>query len=193
MMADDDGRVHVQTRQITCKAYRRRNGLWEIEGKVCDEKNQDMPFRSRPPVKAGEVIHLLTLTLIIDNDYTIRDAQAMTTTAPWRECGETDAAYRRLIGLRIGPGFNQQVRQLLGGSLACAHLNDLIGEVANTYIQAAWPDRIARQWTLTSNPRDWPDRQTLAFIGQCHAWREGGAALREEYPELVEGPPPPGD
>jgi hypothetical protein len=191
MMSHDDAREHMLTRQITCKAYRLKDGLWEIEGKVCDEVAHEIVFRSQPPLKAGEIMHLMMLTLIIDIDYTIQAARAKTSTAPYSECGETDAAYRKLIGLRIGPGFAQKVRKLLGGNLACTHITNLIREIANTYIQAAWPDRVAHQWTLSADPRDWPDQQVLGLVNQCHAWRQGGEALRNEFPELMENVPLP--
>ena len=186
MISEEAGRELVHTRSITCKAYRRQDGLWEVEGKVCDEKAQQVPFRSRPPVQAGGIMHLLSLKLVIDSDYTIQAAQAVSTTAPWPDCGGADASYGKLAGLRIGAGFNKQVRQLLGGTLGCTHLTDLLGELANTYVQASWPDRAARQWAVAADPRDWPDKSTFSFVGQCHAWREDGAALRNEYPELVE-------
>jgi len=182
---DDLGREQVHTRQIICKAFRRRDGWWEIEGSVNDEKAEDVVFRSRPTLRAGETMHLLSLKLVIDNDYTIHAADARTTTAPWPACGETDAAYRKLVGLRIGPGFSQQVREHLGGSLGCTHLTDLLGQLANTYMQASWPDRMRRLWTLDADPRRWPDLSALQFVGQCHAWREDGEALQLEYPELA--------
>ncbi|MCX7171317.1 MAG: DUF2889 domain-containing protein [Proteobacteria bacterium] len=191
MMSEEAGRELVHTRVITCKAYRRQDGLWEIEGKVSDEKGQQMSFRSRPPVQPGENIHLMSLKLVIDNDYTIQAAQAESTIAPWPDCGGVDASYGKLAGLRIGPGFTKQVRQLLGGELGCAHLTDLLGELANIYVQASWPDRAARQWAVAADPRDWPDQTTLSFVGQCHAWRQDGETLRNEYPELVEGVPRP--
>jgi len=186
MMVNDEERVLVHTRVITCKAYRRKDGLWEIEGKVCDEKAQSVPFRSRPPVQAGATMHLMSLKLVIDDDYTIQAAHAESDIVPWTDCGGVDASYGKLAGLRIGPGFNKRVRELLGGELGCTHLTDLLGELANTYVQASWPDRTARQWTLAANPRDWPDQTTLSFVGQCHAWRQGSETLRNEYPELVE-------
>lgn len=185
---DDLGREHVHTRQITCKAYRRRDGWWEIEGSVNDRKGEPVAFRSRPALPAGETMHQLSLKLIIDNDYAIHAAEARTTTAPWPVCGETDPAYRQLIGLRIGPGFSQQVRERLGGSRGCTHLTDLLGQLANTYMQASWPDRMKRLWALDADPRRWPDLRALQFVGQCHAWREDGEVLRQEYPELSENP-----
>ena len=46
-------RERVHTRRIVCEAYRRRDGLWEIEATVIDEKGEDMPFRSRPRARPG--------------------------------------------------------------------------------------------------------------------------------------------
>jgi len=181
---DDLGREHVHTRQIVCKGYRRRDGWWEIEGSVNDQKGEAVAFRSKPALPAGGTMHELSLKLVIDNDYTIHAAQARTTTAPWADCGETDPAYRKLIGLRIGPGFSQQVRERLGGTLGCTHLNDLLGQLANTYMQSSWPDRMKRLWKIDADPRRWPDLTALQFVGQCHAWREGGETLLQEYPEL---------
>lgn len=189
---DDHGREHVHTRHIVCKGYRRRDGWWEIEGSVNDQKGEIVAFRSKPALPAGGTMHELSLKLVIDNDYTIHAAQARTTTAPWADCGETDPAYQKLVGLRIGPGFSQQVRERLGGPLGCTHLNDLLGQLANTYMQSSWPDRMKRMWKLDADPRNWPDLTALQFVGQCHAWRESGETLGQEYPELSDPTARPG-
>ena len=55
----------MHTRQITCRAYRRTDGLWEIEATVTDQKGQEVPFRSRDPVRAGERMHDMTITFLI--------------------------------------------------------------------------------------------------------------------------------
>ncbi|HNO63814.1 MAG TPA: DUF2889 domain-containing protein, partial [Thauera aminoaromatica] len=47
-MLGSSERERVHTRRIVCEAFRRRDGLWEIEATVVDEKGEDMPFRSRP-------------------------------------------------------------------------------------------------------------------------------------------------
>jgi hypothetical protein len=130
-------------------------------------------------------MHRMALSVTIDSDFTIRDARAQISQAPWPVCGETAAAYRKLVGLRIGAGFIQQVRQILGGTLGCTHVTDLITQVANTYMQASFPDRLARQFAISRDPRQWPDKSTLAFVDQCHAWRQDGEALLREYPELA--------
>lgn len=181
----------VHTRQIVCRGYRRADGLWQIEASVADEKGQAVPFASRPAIEAGELIHHLSLCVLIDDDYQIRGASAQTLSAPWPACGDVIDDYRKLIGLRIGPGFSRAVREALGGPLGCTHLTDLLVQVGNTYMQASWPDRVARQRRVSADPREWPDGSALSFVGQCHAWRADGVAIAGEYPQLVGDRHPP--
>ncbi len=190
--AQDEGMELVHTRQIVCRGYRRRDGLWQIEATVADEKGQTVPFMSRPDVLAGELIHHLALRVVIDDDYQIRDAVATTMAAPWPACAEVAADYRKLIGLRVGPGFTRAVREVLGGTLGCTHLTDLLGQVGNTYMQASFPDRLARQRLNGEDPCRWPDTRTLAFVDGCHAWRKDGPVLAGEYPQLAGAAEPPG-
>ncbi|WP_310452868.1 DUF2889 domain-containing protein [Sulfuritalea sp.] len=184
-MTKDNERQLVHTRQITCRAFRLKNGFLEIEATVSDEKGQEVAFRSRPPVQVGEYMHRMSLTLTIDGDDSIQDVRASTQIAPWAMCGGTDDAYRKLIGLRIGPGFSQQVKMLLGGVEGCTHVTELVAQAANIYMQASWPDRIARQMAVASDPRQWPDKSTLGFVDHCHAWRRDGETILQEYPELA--------
>jgi hypothetical protein len=184
-VSNDSERELVHTRQIICRAFRLKNGFLEIDATLGDEKGQEVPFRSRPSVRIGEFMHRMSVSLTIDNDYVIQDVRASTQQAPWPLCGGTDAAYRRLVGLRIGPGFSQKVRELLGGVQGCTHVTELVMQAANTYMQASWPDRIARQMAVDHDPRRWPDKSTLTFINHCHAWRQDGDTLVQEYPELV--------
>lgn len=186
MIEQTENMERVHTRQITCHGYRRKDGLWQIEASVADRKGQTVLFRSRPDIHAGELIHHLSLCVVIDDDYQIRDVEAKTLAAPWPVCTDIAADYRKLIGLRIGPGFTRAVRDLLGGTLGCTHLTDLLGQVGNTYMQTAWPDRVARQRQTSEDPRLWPDTRTLSFLDGCVAWRKDGAAIAGEYPHLIE-------
>lgn len=183
--AEDDGRRLLHTRTITCKAYRLADGALEIEASVTDLKGQPVPFRSRPPVGEGEFMHTMTLSLVMDGEDRIREVRAKTSIAPWPMCGGADEAYRSLIGLRVGGGFSQAVKERLGGVKGCTHLTELVTQAANTYMQASWPDRIGRQMAIEPDPRRWEPRNVPRFINGCHAWREDGSTLRQEYPELL--------
>ena len=184
-MSTDDGRKLVHTRQITCRAFRLKSGFLEIEATVTDLKGQEVPFRSRPPVPVGDYMHRMSLSLVIDDDYVVQDVRANTETAPWPMCGGVDAAYRGLVGLRINDGFSRKVREIVGGVEGCTHLTELVTQAANTYMQASWPDRISRQIAIDPNPRNWPGNRAPAFVNQCHAWRQDGATMLQEYPELM--------
>ena len=94
-MPTDNQRELVHTRQISCRAFRLKNGFLEIEATLSDEKGQEVPFRSRPSVPVGGFMHRMSLTLTIDTDYVIQDVRAQTHQAPWPTCGETDAAATR--------------------------------------------------------------------------------------------------
>ena len=91
----------VHTRQITCRAFRLKNGWLEIEATLAYVKGQQVTFRSRPPVQPREHMHSMSLLLTID------------------------VAYRKLIGLRIGPGFSRQMKKLVGGVEGCTHVTDI--------------------------------------------------------------------
>jgi hypothetical protein len=184
-LSNETERELVHTRQITCRAFRLKNGWLEIEAALTDEKGQEVVFRSRPPVQPGAHMHSMSLRLTVDADFLIRDVRVATLTAPWAECGGTDEAYRKLIGLRIGPGFSQRMKQLVGGVEGCTHVTELVAQAANTYMQGSWPDRIRRQMAVAADPRQWPDQGALGFVNHCHAWRQDGATLAQEYPELV--------
>lgn len=179
-------RTLTHTRQIVCDAYRRRDGLWEIDAHVRDLKAEAVPFRSRPAVAAGTAMHDMRLTFLIDAGGVIRAVQATVAEAPWPACRETPAAYRALVGLAIGRGFRAGVLERVGGVKGCAHLTDLLTQVGNTYMQASWPERVAAQRRIDADPRRWPDPGVLGFVGSCHAWQRDGDALRSEYPELAE-------
>lgn len=184
-MSTDNERELIHTRQITCRAFRLKDGCIEIEATVTDLKGQEVPFRSRPPVRVGEFMHTMSLSLIIDYDYVIKDVRAQTEIAPWPMCGGVDESYRKLIGLKIGSGLSRELKERLGGIQGCTHVTELVTQAANTYMQASWPDRIARQMAVASDPRQWPAESTLGFVNHCHAWRQDGETILQEYPELA--------
>lgn len=191
-MLGNSDRKRVHTRRNVCEAYRREDGLWEIEATVIDEKGEDMPFRSRPVVRPGEILHNLTIAVLIDEDGVIHDIATRMQAAPWGACPESQAVYRRLIGLKIGAGFMRAARERVGGVEGCTHLTDLLVHIGSTYNQAVWPTLLARQFAAQPDPRKWADRRAIGFVGGCRAWRHDGPTIRQEYPELVDEIATPG-
>jgi hypothetical protein len=163
-------RTPIHRRQILVEGFRRADGLWDIEGRLLDVKQVDHVLQNGVR-KAGEPVHQMTLCLTLDDNMTILAARALTLDQPYPGHCETIApAYEQLLGLRIGPGFNKQVAQLLGGTRGCTHITELLGRIASGAFQ-----------TLTGRlPQD-PERRPFQLDG-CHAMAVDGDLVRQYYP-----------
>jgi hypothetical protein len=174
-------RTLVHTRQITCDAYVRSDGLYEIEGRMVDQKTFEavLPFKTVAP---RVPFHDMRITMAVDSDMVIRHVEARTAAAPTPYCTEMNATYASLVGVSIGPGFKAEVKARVGGAKGCTHLTDLLGPMATTVIQAslAQMQTAERVRMLTDSelpmPKPW-------VIGTCHTYRMDGEAVKVIWPE----------
>lgn len=174
-------RTLVHTRQITCDAYTRSDGLYEIEGRMVDTKTHAavMCFKT---IESGTPFHDMIIVMTVDRELVIRDIEARTQAAPTPYCTEINANYRKLVGVRIGPGFKAEVKARVGGVKGCTHLTDLLGPMATTAVQASLADTQtqARVNVLTASakllPKPW-------VVGTCHTYRMEGDAVKVIWPE----------
>jgi hypothetical protein len=170
----------VSTRDVSCRAYERSDGLYEIESALIDTKPYAVFVGDRGCIDAGEPFHEMLLRLVIDGDLNIRDVEARTLHAPYLECASAGSAYAALIGLNLGEGFLRRARALLGRTAGCTHMTELLGPAVTTALQAVWHvrDRIA-ELPSARLPKagDLPPRE----LGQCYALRPGSDAVRRHY------------
>lgn len=166
----------LHTRRVLCQGFQREDGLFEIEGCLVDTKGEDTAF-PYGTIVAGGVLHRMRLRMTLDWQLVIQRIEALSEQAPTPVCGEITAAYQRLVGVRIGPGFKQQIARHVGGVEGCTHLTELLGPMATTAIQTLAPvlqerlrQRAARDPAFEP-PRHW-------VIGTCHAYRPGSDAAR---------------
>lgn len=165
------GRRQVHQRRISCTGYQRDDGLWDIEGHLIDTKTEALML-AVGPVAPGEAIHEMRVCLTVDKDMLIHDAWARTEHAPYAICGEINASYRRLIGLRIAPGFTQQVKRMFRTTQGCSHLTEMLPPLATTAFQVLWSHHAAHGTPGRSSP-----------LGGCHALRLDGEVVRLYHPE----------
>ena len=112
-------RESLHRRTIEICGYRREDGLFDIEGHLLDRKDVDMKLASGQR-KAGEPIHGMWLRITVDRTLTIVDAEAYTEHMPYLgACDVITPDYRKLVGLAIRPGYQQRVKELLGGVRGC--------------------------------------------------------------------------
>jgi hypothetical protein len=193
------GRQLLHTRRVTCQGFFREDGLWDIEGRITDEKTYEHANEWRGALKPGDFVHDMSIRLTLDDKFTIVDVEAVTDKSPYRICGEVASDFRKLIGLRIGGGFHREVRARLGGVHGCTHIVELLGPVATTAFQtvssgkARELDRAHRaKGGHVSEPADAdapakPPRKPYV-IDTCHAWAADGPVVRRWAPAFYTGP-----
>ena len=173
-------RAHKHTRTVTCTGYQRDDGLWDIEGHITDTKTYAFENAHRGTVHPGDAVHDMWVRLTVDDAFTIQDIAAATEASPFAACPAAAANMARLKGLTIKPGFTRAVRQRLGGTAGCTHLNELLGPMATTAMQTIWPLR--RRRGQAASPSEKP-----RLVDSCLAWAADGDAVRDHFPAFFTG------
>ncbi|HEV3490977.1 MAG TPA: DUF2889 domain-containing protein [Reyranella sp.] len=190
------GRQHLHTRRVTCQGFFREDGLWDIEGRITDEKSYEHANEWRGPLKPGDFVHDMSIRLTLNDRFTIVDVEAVTDKSPYRICGDVAPDFKKLIGLRIGGGFHREVRARLGGVHGCTHIVELLGPVATTAFQTVSSGK-ARELERAHRAKNDPaprvaapskPRRKPSVIDTCHAWAAGGPVVKRWAPDFYTGP-----
>lgn len=169
-------RQPMHVREIDMRGYRRGDGLYDIEGRVTDRKEQAF---IRPgtglEVPAHVPLHDMWIRLVVDEDLVVHDAIAVTDASPHRACPEAAAALAQLKGARIGPGWNRLVKERLGGRKSCTHLMELLTPMATAAFQTLTPVRLGRPDVLSASG-------VPVKIDSCYAYARDGELVKRMWP-----------
>lgn len=124
-------RRHIHTRRIVCEAFEREDGLWDVEGNMVDTKTYDTERGS-----AGQPLHDMWIRLTLDEQFVIRDVASAMDAFPQAVCPFAVDPMKQLIGIKIGAGWQGEIRKRIGGALGCTHLRELLAPMATTAMQA---------------------------------------------------------
>ncbi len=166
----------VHLRRITCEAFEREDGLLDIEALLIDTKPTPVRLVTGKSVDPGSPIHRMRVRLTVNRDRWIVEASAYSEEHPYQECEGIEAAYRKLVGLRIEPGFTRQVKVLFRGDAGCTHISELIPPMASTVFQVLWADSDS----AVADPAS-PGGQSSP-VGACHGLRLDGHVVRMHFP-----------
>jgi hypothetical protein len=170
-------RSPVHTRRLQFEAYKRADGLWDIEGHLTDVKPVDFDLVSgiRP---AGEPVHDMWIRLTISRDLDIVDAFALTEAMPYEPyCTEATPDYRKLIGLNLGRGFRKAVQLRFHDTAGCRHINEALWQFPTAAIQALAGEKVDKQ----------DDGAKPFQLDHCRALDTRGEAVRKYYPRWYRG------
>jgi hypothetical protein len=124
-------RRHIHTRRIVCEAFEREDGLWDVEANMADVKSYDVDRAS-----AGEPLHDMWIRLTLDTGLVIRGIETAMDAYPRSVCPHAVNPMQDLVGVKIGAGWQAEVRKRIGGALGCTHLRELLAPIATTAMQA---------------------------------------------------------
>ena len=170
------------TRTITVRSFAREDGLWDLEGHLTDIWPHEVPVAGGrlPP---HEPMHEMWLRLTVDRTAAIVAVEATTDAGPYGSaCSSINPAYRQLVGVRIGRGYRDAIRQRLGRTAGCTHLNELANVMGSAAVQALWEDLM---------PMGADDRPPPSIDG-CHALVSSGPQVAKFFPRWFKPAAPDG-
>ena len=171
-------RTPQHTRTTVFNGYRRDDGLWDIEGELRDTKSVPFEIPGDGVWQPGEAIHGLKIRVTIDTAFTVRDIAVAMDDVPHPECPQAQAPMHRMIGTTMGPGWRKAIETHLGGIQGCAHLRELLFNMATAAYQTL-PDE--------AEPAD-PARAPH-HLGKCLAWDFAGPVVARHHPMFFSPPP----
>ena len=166
--------IHTRTLEMT--AHRRTDGLYDIEGHLVDRK----PFRydmADHQVMANAPVHDMWLRLTVDRDGKVRGADALMDVGPHFTCTGVLPNYQRLVGLKLGPGWNRAIRERLGNIEGCTHLCEMLAQMATTALQALGAEYESEVLANGETPPLDPN-----VLNACHTYRDDSEYVRTYFP-----------
>lgn len=167
-------RKHRHTRAIDIHGYEREDGLWDIEGVISDHKPE--PYGQMEERRPDGMVHKMWVRLTVDTDFLIHEAESWSEITPYSMCKDVNPNFEALAGLRIGPGFNRKARELVGGTLGCTHIVELLPQMATAAMQTIWP--------VKGEPGEGRADGAPGILNTCHAWAEYSPAVAKRYPKF---------
>lgn len=180
-------RTPLHRREITLQGFRREDGLWDIEGRLVDTKAYPFSNSWRGTIEPGMALHDMSLRLTVDEAYVIRDVVACHDDTPFPECPAIVGNFRKLIGERIAKGWNQRVKDLLGGVEGCTHLVEMLGPLATVAFQTIAHDKFHDRSDRGGPPQP-PTGKRPPILDTCHALASDGPVVARFYPAFHTGP-----
>jgi hypothetical protein len=168
-------RSPVHTRRLEFEAYKRADGLWDIDAHLTDVKRVDFALVTgvRP---AGAPVHDMWIRLTVTRGLEVVDALALTEAMPYApDCAAVTPDYRKLVGLNLRQGFRKAVQSRFHDTAGCRHINEALSQFPTAAIQAMAGEHVDE------------DGVKPFHLDRCRALDTRGEAVRKYYPRWYRG------
>ena len=176
-------RTHLHHRKVDYNGYLRDDGLWDIEARVTDTRTYAIDAPGRPKLDAGLPVHDMLIRATVDDAMTIQEISAVMESRPFGECMQAQAPMQKMVGATMGPGWRQAIEKALGGIQSCAHLRELLFNMATAAYQTI-PVYRAHLAKLSNIPPDATGKPPH-HLGKCVAWDFNGSVVLRNYPQFA--------
>jgi len=175
-------REELHTRHIEMRAFKRSDGLYEVEGHLLDTK----PHHFKAPngdkqIPANAPIHQMRIRLTYGFDMKIHEVWADTFDAPYTPCYDAPPTLQQLKGLSMARGWNSEIRRLFSGDKCCTHLMNMLGPMAAVAYQGLTVDRTKLPTAVDAHGKP-------LKIGSCYAYRTDREVVMKLWPKYYVGP-----
>lgn len=171
----------LHTRRVEFRGYEREDGLWDIEAEMSDRR--DYPSL-RPDgglkIARNEAVHDMGIRVTVDDALTVVAIEPIMRAVPMPECQASRAPMQAMLGARMGGGWRRAIEDRLGGTAGCAHLRELLFNMATAALQTI-PVYRAQQIIRGEIP-DPRSTEPPGFLGRCKTWDFDSDATRRAFP-----------
>ena len=177
-LAVTENRELIHTRTITMQAFRREDGLMDVEGHLTDIKPFDHQlmdgFR-----RAGDPVHDLSLRITLNDEFEVQEAQASMDRGAHDYCPGAEPNFARLVGLKIGPGWNKKVKAAMSPGLGCTHIIEMLAQMATAAMQASWSRKLGAQIDI---PPPEERQMEASMKNACYPYHLSSPWVEEHFP-----------
>ncbi|WP_085902846.1 DUF2889 domain-containing protein [Kiloniella majae] len=183
-------RKHLHQRRYDFQGFEREDNLWDIEGRITDVKSYPFDNQFRGTIEAGEALHDMWIRLTVDINFIVQDIEASIDDSPYAICPSITPNFKKIIGLKVGPGWRAAIRRAVGGTEGCTHLVEMLGAMATVTFQTLYPAMIKHQAKIKEKTMDeGQPKKRPGIIDTCHAYSSDGEIVRHEWPDFYTGTP----
>jgi hypothetical protein len=182
-------RMPLHTRGISLNGWRRRDGLYDIEGELLDTKAYDHVTSLGQARGPGEPLHHMKIRLTVDEAMVVRAIAVAMPQAPFDTCQSGAPPLQKLVGATLGRGWRKAIDEAAGRAAGCTHPRELLPAMATAAFQAI-PHYIGWQAKQRGEDLYAADTPPPAF-GQCIGWDFDGPAVARVAPKFAGYRPPP--
>ncbi|MED5304811.1 MAG: DUF2889 domain-containing protein [Pseudomonadota bacterium] len=137
-------REEVHNLRISSNGFVRKDGQYDIEAEITDNKTYSFPSDFRGEVTPDQFVHHMKVRVTIDRSMTVTAAEAITVSGPYSVCPTANGVFSDLVGLKIGPGWRRRVTEAIGGRHGCTHITELMGTVGTIAYQTRYGEDARR-------------------------------------------------